>query len=199
MKSKIFVAIALMFCFGIGAFAKSDPTTDSKIADSKIEVLNVQGEKTRPLDGTERIATVLLFVAQDCPISNSYAPEYNAIANDFSRHHIAFYVVYTETDSTLAAARKHASDYKYSSPALYDAQHKLVKRVGATVTPEVAVLAPSGKTLYQGRIDDKYIDFGKMRHLASVHDLRRTLDEIVANKPISVSKTKSVGCFIMQK
>ena len=194
MKSKFLIALALLLCFSRGALAKGNSATDSKI-----EVVNVQGEKVRPLAGAERIATVLLFVAQDCPISNSYAPEYNVIYNDYARHRVAFYVVYTETDSTLAAARKHAKDYNYACPALYDNTHKLVRRVGARVTPEVAVLSPDGTILYQGRIDDKYIDFGKMRHQASVHDLRRTLDEIVLNKPISVSRTKAIGCFIMQK
>ncbi len=193
MKRKITLILALLLCFGQAALAKGNAATDSKI-----EVLNVTGEKTRPLEGSERVATVLLFISQDCPISNSYAPEYNAIYNDYARHHVAFYIVYTETDSTLAAARKHAKDYAYACPALYDPKHKLVKRVGATVTPEVSVLAPDGTTLYQGRIDDKYIDFGKMRHTAAVHDLRRTLDEIILNKPVSVSKTKPIGCFIPQ-
>lgn len=193
MKSKNILILALLLCFGSAARTNADAA-----ADKKIEVVNVQGEKTRPLDGSDRIATVLLFIAQDCPISNSYAPEFNAIYNDYARHHVAFYIVYTETDSTLAAARKHAKDFNYACPALYDSKHKLVKRVGASVTPEVSVLGPNGNTLYQGRIDDKYIDFGKTRHTAAVHDLRRTLDEIVLNKPITVSKTKAVGCFIMQ-
>ena len=193
-RSEFLIALAaLALCFGLGRVASANP------ADGKIEVVNVQGEKIHPFDAKDRIATVLLFIAQDCPISNSYAPEVNTIYNDYARHHIAFYVVYTETDSTLAAARKHAKDYNYACPALYDSTHKLVKRVGAKVTPEVAVLSPDGTTLYQGRIDDKYIDFGKTRHQASVHDLRRTLDEVVANKTVSVRKTKAVGCFIMQK
>ena len=193
MKNKVLIALALLLCFGNAARTKADAA-----ADKKIEVVSTQGEKVHPLAGAERIATVLLFIAQDCPISNSYAPEFNAIYNDYARHHVAFYIVYTETDSTLAAARKHAKDFNYACPALYDNQHKLVKRVGASVTPEVSVLSPNGTTLYQGRIDDKYLDFGKTRHTASVHDLRRTLDEIVLNKPITVSKTKAVGCFIMQ-
>ena len=193
MKTKILLALAFLLCIGNAARTQADAA-----ADKKIEVLTVQGAKVHPLDGAERIATVFLFIAQDCPISNSYAPEINAIYNDYARHKVAFYIVYTEDDSTLAAARKHAKDFNYACPALYDNQHKMVKRVGASVTPEVFILAPNGNTLYQGRIDDKYLDFGKTRHLASVHDLRRTLDEIVLNKPITINKTKAVGCFIMQ-
>ena len=45
----------------------------------------------RPLDPADKIASVLIFFWQDCPISNSYAPELNRIAA--SHTHFAFYIV----------------------------------------------------------------------------------------------------------
>ena len=50
-------------------------------------------------------------------------------------------------------------------PALAEAKHagqKLVKQTGVTVTPEVAIISGT-RVLYRGRIDDRYIDFGKER------------------------------------
>jgi hypothetical protein len=50
--------------------------------------------------------------------------------------------------------------------------------------------------LYRGRIDDRYIEFGKDRPQPTVRDLERALAAIVAGKPIPVVKTKAIGCYI---
>ena len=160
-------------------------------------VLNtVQRAKTRPLDAKGKKAVVFLFVAHDCPVSNGYAPEVNRIIKEYSPKKINFYLVYTESDLKTAVAQKHLKDFSYTCPALMDPKHKLVKFVGATVTPEAAVVAPEGKLLYRGRIDDLYVDFGKRRYEVQTHDLRNALDAVLSGKPIANRTTKAVGCFI---
>ena len=90
----------------------------------------------------------------------------------------------------------HAKAHGYDTFALRDPAHTLVRLTGATVTPEAAVLGPQGRLLYEGRIDDRFADFGRAHDLASVHDLRRALDAIQAGKPVAVARTKAVGCDI---
>ena len=60
----------------------------------------------------------------------------------------------------------------------------------------MAVLSADQKLLYRGRIDDRYIEFGKDRPQPTVRDLERTLDAIVAGQPIPVAETKAIGCYI---
>lgn len=161
-----------------------------------VEVSDVDGAKLRPLPEKGGIMAVFFFIAHDCPISNSYAPEISRIAADYSPKKYRFYVVYTEDDLKAKDAKKHATDYGFICPALLDPKHMLVKRLKATITPEAIVVGEDGKTRYQGRIDDRYIDFGKMRHQAGVHDLRLALDALSANKPVPAAHTKAIGCFI---
>ena len=71
-----------------------------------------------------------------------------------------------------------------------------MKRTGATVTPEAVVLDAGGKTVYQGRIDDRYAQLGKKRPEPKVLDLEAALAEFVSGKPVTVAKTNAVGCRI---
>ena len=47
-----------------------------------------------------------------------------------------------------------------------------------------------------GRIDDRYVDFGKQRTEPTVRELRDALQAILAGKPIAVTRTKPIGCDI---
>ena len=141
-------------------------------------------------------AVVLLFIARDCPISNSYAPEIKRIIARYAPRKVAFTLVYPDPDTSLAAARQHAKDYGYTCPLLLDPVHTLVRRAGVTVTPEAAVFAPSGRLLYRGRIDDLYLGFGQRRYAVTRHDLRDALDAVLSGRPVPSARTQAVGCFI---
>ena len=160
-----------------------------------VQVRTVQGIRVRPLDAPGRAATVLIFIACDCPLSNSYAPEIQRLRADYALSPIAFYVVYVG-GGTPQEVQAHAKAHGYEAFALRDAAHRLVNLTKATVTPEAAVVGPQGRLLYEGRIDDRFPDFGKARDIADVHDLRRALDAIRAGRPVAVPRTKAVGCYI---
>ena len=140
-------------------------------------------------------ATVLIFVARDCPISNTYAPEINRIATQYAKS-VRFFLVYADQEISADKARSHAKDFAYKMPLVLDTKHRLVRATGATVTPQVAVLAPDGKRLYLGRINNLYIGFGKKRARITQNDLRETLDAVLAGKPVPHSTTIAIGCFI---
>ncbi len=147
-------------------------------------------------------ATVLFFLGHDCPISNSYAKEISRISDEYTPKQIAFTIVYADADLKLDDARKHAKEYGFTCLAMLDPQMVWARATGATVKPEVAVLGSKrgavlyGEVLYLGRIDDRYIDFGKRREQLTSHDLRDVLNAVLAGKKIAVPKTKAIGCDI---
>jgi len=161
-----------------------------------IAVRDVHGATVHPLENSQRKATCFLFVSTDCPISNKYAPEYGRIVKQYAPKGVAFYVVYTDAEGKPADAARHWKDFGYPCNGLLDPKHLLVKRAGATVTPESALFDAGGKLVYRGRIDDLYLDFGKPRYVATVHDLRRSLDAVLAGKPVPIKTTKVIGCTI---
>ncbi len=161
-----------------------------------IVLRDVKGASARPFDGAGRKATCVLFVSTDCPISNKYAPEFGRIARQYGPTGVAFYVVYTDADGKPADAARHWKEFAYPCPGLLDPKRLLVKRAGATTTPESALFTADGKLAYRGRIDDLYVDFGKPRYAATIHDLRRSLDAVLAGRPVPIKTTRVIGCFI---
>ena len=95
-------------------------------------------------------ALVLVFIASDCPISNSYAPEIQRIFTHYAPRKVTFALVYTDPNLTRDAARRHAKAYGYTCPLVLDTAHRLAQRAGATVTPEAAIFAPDGRLLLPG-------------------------------------------------
>lgn len=156
---------------------------------------DLQGAPHSPLDTQGRRAVVLIFMGDDCPISNSYAPEINRLYAAYGSQ-IAFTLVNTDTHVTAEAVRQHARDYHLRCPTLLDSAHALAKYAGATVTPEAVIYSPMGRLLYRGRIDNRYLDFGKTRYAATTHDLRDALRAVAAGKPVPHPETHPVGCFL---
>jgi thiol-disulfide isomerase/thioredoxin len=139
---------------------------------------------------------VLFFITNDCPITNSYAPEINRIVANYAARKIAFYAVYTDPTVSIPAIRKHAREFGLNIPLIPDASHYLVHMVGATVTPEAAVLERGGRLIYLGPIDDLYVDFGKRRPEPTQRYLRQALDAVLSGKPVAIPTAKPIGCFI---
>ena len=148
------------------------------------------------MEGKGRKASVLLFITPDCPISNAYAPEFNAIVREFAPKKIAFSLIYVATELSGKQLEKHAKDFGYVCPTFVDRKNSLVQRVYARITPEVVVILPTGTTAYQGKIDNLYVDFGKKRHEPTERYLRDALVAILEGKRVTVTRTAPIGCFI---
>jgi thiol-disulfide isomerase/thioredoxin len=141
-------------------------------------------------------ATVFIFVAIDCPNSNTYAPVLARMYREYSQRGIAFYNVYSDPSENADAVRKHDADYLVPFPALLDMHQTLARQTGARSTPEAVILGPDGQELYRGRVDDRFVDFGKTRFHPTQDDLGDALDAILQGKPAPHPVTKVLGCAI---
>ena len=138
--------------------------------------------------------TVYVFTTTDCPISNRYAPEIQRLAAKFDGQ-AKFVLVYPVPADSPELIRDHTRKFAYSLDTLRDTGQKLVKQTGVTVTPEVAVMRGS-TVLYRGRIDDRYLAFGKDRPAPTKRDLEDALTAITAGKTVAVRETQAIGCFL---
>jgi thiol-disulfide isomerase/thioredoxin len=139
---------------------------------------------------------VVFFVSPYCPTSNTFGPEMNAIVKEFGPDFV-FRFVHSDTTVTEADRKQHATMMKFTAPVLTDAKQVLAKQLGAKTTPEVVVVAPDGKPLYQGRINDLYLGPTKRQREIKNHDLRDALAAIRAGKPVAVPRTEAMGCGIV--
>jgi hypothetical protein len=158
--------------------------------------LDLNGTEVKPFKQPKINAVAFIFIAHDCPISNAYVPEINRIHAKYVKRGAEVYTVYIEPGRNNEIALRHAKEYSIRCRAIADPLHKLVKLAGATVTPEAAVFDGEGKLAYRGRINDLYLELGKPRFAATRHDLRAALDAVLTRKPVSIARTKAIGCFI---
>lgn len=145
---------------------------------------------------TSEKATVFIFVATECPNSNTYAPILARLYRQYAPRGVAFFNVYSDPSESASTVRKHDVDFQTPFPALLDPTQTLAHQTGARSTPEVAILGPSGQLLYRGRIDNRFIEPGKTRYQPTENDLDEALGAILHGKPVAHPVTKSIGCAI---
>jgi hypothetical protein len=141
------------------------------------------------------VATVLIFISVDCPISNKYAPEIRRLIQRYSQKQVNFWLVYPDASTTTTQIRQHLKDYNYTAQAIPDPKHTMVKFSGVKVTPEVVVFQGK-RILYHGRIDDRFPELGVVRPEATKHELDDVLAALSSGKKLEFSSTRAVGCSI---
>ena len=174
-------------------------TSVSWPAEEPTSVVDLDGRVVRPLEDATAKATVLVFVGTDCPISNRYAPEILRLQRRFAPQGVAFWLVYAQRTESTEAIRHHLGEYFETAAALRDPEHQLVRRAAARVTPEAAVFVPGGsgaRLVYHGRIDDRYVAFGRVRAAPTTHDLEDAVAAVLAGRAVPHQVTPAVGCFI---
>jgi hypothetical protein len=159
-------------------------------------LIDLDGERVDPFAATGIVANVFLFTRTDCPIGNRYTPEVQRLEDKYRQHNIVFWLVYADPNEPIETIRRHLTDYAYDFGVLRDPHHTLVELTGAHVTPEAAVFVDATHLVYRGRIDNRYVAFGKTRAEATVHDLDQALTAILAGQPVATPETEAIGCFI---
>jgi hypothetical protein len=161
---------------------------------------DLQGHEVKQLATNDARVVVLIFAATDCPISNRYIPEIARLKQEFSSRHVAFWWIFPNPDDTRTVVLKHQHEYAIDVPILIDSRQDLVHLAHAAVTPEAAVFTAENGTLHQtyhGRIDDRYLAFGKERPQAAHHDLSAAIHAALDGHAAPSTHTDPIGCSII--
>src|SRR2546423_2087943 len=105
----------------------------------------------------------------------------------------------TEGNLTADQAQKVMNSWKTKMTALLiDPESKIAKLYGAKNTPNMVVISPEGKIVYEGAIDSKASP-NPADIPSSTNYVKAALDESLAGKPISNAKTNPTGCPVKYK
>lgn len=141
-------------------------------------------------------ATVLLFISTECPYSNRYAPEIQRLYKAFAPRGVRFWLVYPSRADTAPVIAKHLKAFGYPDIVLRDRTSPWLKLATPTVTPEAAVFDAAGTRVYEGRIDDRFVELMRERPAPTTHDLEQALTSVLAGTTVFPATTQAVGCFI---
>lgn len=186
---------ALILCAALCATALTT-------ASDGLQVRSVDGQAFA-LFAPKGSASAVFFIATDCPIANWYAPTIQRVCRDYAARGVDCTLVYEDVDLGATPAvldgdvRTHRREYRYGSMrAIVDRSRAVATRARATVTPSVVLVDQTGAIRYRGRIDNAYADLGKLRQHVTSHDLRASLDALLAGRPVPAPETEALGCYI---
>src|SRR5213594_736797 len=105
----------------------------------------------------------------------------------------------SEGNITPEQAQKIIAQWKTKQTALLlDPESKVAKLYGAKNPPNMVVISPEGKIVYEGAIDSKASP-NPADIPSSTNYVKAALDESLAGKPVSNAQTKPYGCSVKYK
>ncbi|MBL8810797.1 MAG: redoxin family protein [Planctomycetaceae bacterium] len=150
--------------------------------------------KVHKVDGGSKV-TVVCFLGSECPVVQLYTARLSAMSDQYRDKGVLFIGVNGNRQDSMDDVKRFCEQLKPTFPVVRDETGAVVEAYNAERTPEVFVLNERLEVCYQGRVDDQYLP-GIARPAASREDLKIAIDELLANKAVSVAKTEAAGCII---
>jgi len=169
-------------------------------ARAGISAIDIDGRSVSVVKPGDTSPVVLFFIASDCPISNRLIPEMQRVQTEFTPRGVRFRFVYPNLTETAKGIRAHLKAYGLEGTPLTDPDQRLAHLVGAQLTPEAAILVPgrsSIRTVYIGRIDNRYLSIGRERPQATEHDIEAAIAAILGGRQPNPPSGPPVGCGIV--
>ncbi len=177
-----------------GAAEPGNPKeTPRKIPSFQLK--DTTGQVVSLTDFRQKKAVVVVFIGTECPLANLYVVRLTELQKDFSPRGVQILAINSNCQDQPKDVIRHAQERKLPFPVLIDPGLEVADLFGAKRTPEAFLLDQTDTIRYRGRIDDRY-SVGGDRGEPKRHDLVEALQEVLANKAVSVPATPVAGCFI---
>jgi len=147
---------------------------------------------------------VVAFTCNHCPTAQLYETRIQQLAGDYRDRGVALVAIepnnpnavrldemgYTDVGDSFEEMKIRAAYRHFNFPYLYDGDTQKISRAyGPSATPHLFIFDAERKLRYEGRVDNN-----PREPLVNVKDARNAIDALLANKPVPVAKTPSVGC-----
>jgi peroxiredoxin len=202
MKTKLLVT--LLTCLASTAVIAADsPSVGGAAPD--ISVTDSKG-KTHTLSQYKGKYVVLEWFNPECPFVKKHYGGGNMqkLQEEFTGKGVVWLTINSsapglEGHLTAEQAEKKMAEWKTKATALLiDAEGKAGQTYGAKNTPQMFVINPEGKIVYEGAIDSKATP--KPEDIpSSTNYVKAALDESMAGKNVSNASTKPYGCSVKYK
>lgn len=139
----------------------------------------------------DKPATVVLFLATQCPVATDYAERIVALVKTYSEKKVQFIGINSNKQEKVEEISEYNERHGFEFPVLKDPENKIADYFSARRTPEVFLLNAERMLRYAGAIDNSPKEPTK-------HYLKDTLDLVITGKdiPKASKKTRAIGCTI---
>lgn len=150
---------------------------------------------------------VIIFTCNHCPTAQAYEDRIIQLTNDYKTKGVQVVAImpndakavrldelgYSDLGDTYEEMKIRYKEKKFNFPYLYDGEtQSAAKAYGPVATPHVFIFDKDRKLRFEGRIDD----VEKPSKTPHARDTRNAIEELLANKEVTVPTTKVFGCSI---
>jgi len=202
MKTKLFLTTVSALIAG-GLYAGDVPPVGS--AAPEFSLPDATG-KTHSLADYRGKYVVLEWFNPECPFVKKHYGSANMqkLQQEYTGKGVVWLTIDsnapgTEGNLTAEQAQKVMSSWKtHQTALLLDPESTVARLYGAKNTPDMIVISPEGKVVYEGAIDSKATP-NPADIPGSTNYVKAALDESLAGKPVSNPTTKPYGCSVKYK
>ncbi|MBA2117157.1 redoxin domain-containing protein [Bremerella alba] len=156
-----------------------------------------RGDVHQIATNSRKAVRVFVFMTGECPVSRTYFPVLNDLYREWGKNEIEIQLLgiwadVTQTPQDVAGMVK---EFSLEFPVLMDRDASLGNALQPTTVPEVFVFNQHGEIAYRGRIDDRFLQLGSRKPVATEETLKQAVEKVAAGLPVVESVTKPVGCY----
>jgi thioredoxin-related protein len=197
MKKTFFIlplAVLMLLAFR----SSNDPLPiGSNLPNADTRMKDISGKEVSFKETMKENGLLVMFSCNTCPVVGKYQSRTLDIGKYAGSKGVGVIILNsneaTRSDGeSFEDMQAYAKEQGYGFSYALDADSKMADAFGATRTPEVFLFDKTGKLVYHGAIDDNPNDPADVtrKHAAIA------IDEMLAGKTVSTTKTRFVGCGI---
>jgi peroxiredoxin len=202
MKTKT-ILITLTSLIASAVFAFDPPPEGSAAPD--FSLADAKGE-THSLSQYKGKYVVLEWFNPQCPFVKKHYGSGNMqkLQQEYTSKGVVWLTINSSAPGTWGAltpeqAGEKMTEWKtHETALLLDSGGKAGRAYGAKNTPNMVVINPDGKIVYEGAIDNKATP-NPADIPSSLNYVKVALDESLAGKPVTTARTKPYGCAVEYK
>ena len=199
MKTKT-ILITLTSLAAGAVFAFDPPPVGSAAPD--FSLADTKGE-THSLSQYKGKYVVLEWFNPQCPFVKKHYGSGNMqkLQEQYTSKDVVWLTINSSAPGTLGAltpeqAEEKMTEWKtHETALLLDSEGKAGRAYGAKNTPNMVVINPEGKIVYEGAIDNKATP-NPADIPSSTNYVKVALDESMSGKPVSNANTRPYGCSV---
>jgi peroxiredoxin len=146
-------------------------------------------------------ALLVMFICTHCPYVKHIEKGLAALGKDYAGKPVAIVAISsndatTHPDDGPAGLKEQAETFGFNFPYLYDETQAVAHAFKAACTPDIFLFDADFRLVYRGQFDGSRPGNGVP---VTGEDLRRAIDQVLADEPVPTEQHPSIGCNIKWK
>lgn len=188
--------VAFAFCVLTVASESKENKSKTELGSKAPEFgLEDQNDNKVDLSDFSENLVVLEWLNPDCPFVQRHykSKTMTTLAEKFKDKNVYWLAINSTHYMNKEDNKKWIDKFNIEYPILDDSSGLVGNMYGAKTTPNMFIIDESGTLVYSGAIDD---DPRGSKNKNSVNYVDQALGEIIAGKPVTISRTKPYGCSV---